>query len=152
HARIDMLSVITLRPAIEPAILHQRQVVWNEIWPKLVPHIHYGPQRVTLRLPTHAVRIAHTAGKHALRPRRALNLPARGAIKLCAQAIFHHVAVGAYTHIKLRPVLAGNEALRPVMVYGSTRQRRQHSPGRGNRGVSGVVWETQDCVGIGDVE
>ena len=49
-ARIDVLAVIAVRPAVEGAVLHRRQIIRHQIGAEFVALVDDGPQRAGLRL------------------------------------------------------------------------------------------------------
>src|SRR6185312_4918035 len=80
HARIDMLAVIAVWPAIEGAILHRSHVVRHEVGTDLVTFIDHGPQRAALWLEGQAIRIAQAAGENTETSNGAIDLENGSAI------------------------------------------------------------------------
>src|SRR5215831_15463411 len=93
--RIHMLSVIAVWPPIEAAILHRRQVIRHEIAAEFVALVYHGPERASLRLPTHAVGIAKSGSKCPPLAGGRIDLQDRGPVFLVVQAVFSDIAVGA---------------------------------------------------------
>ena len=67
---IHMLPKVAVRPAVEPAFFHRRQVVRHQVVANLVALVDDCPERICRLLPTHAVRIAQTGCEDALRAAR----------------------------------------------------------------------------------
>ena len=58
HARIDVLAVITVRPAVKATLLDRRHIIRNQIAADFVAFVDGNPQRAAIRLPGQAVRVS----------------------------------------------------------------------------------------------
>jgi hypothetical protein len=136
YARIDVLAVIAIGPAVEGAVLHRGHVVRHEIGPELVALVYHRPQRAALRLEAQAVRIAQAACEDAPAPARTIDFPNRGAIFLRLHAVLGDVAVRADADIEQRAVLARHQALGPVMIDRAAGKFEERSARLGDLGVA----------------
>src|SRR5258708_5166671 len=66
-ARVQMLAVIAVGPAIEASVPYRRQIIRNQVGPYLVTFVGDGPELASLRLPLKPGRIAHSAGEDSVR-------------------------------------------------------------------------------------
>ena len=152
HPRIDVLAVITVRPAVEGAILHRRHEVGNQVAAKLVAFVDGGPQRAGLRLPIHPVRIAQPGGEQPRVAGCGIHLQDRGTIDLVLHAVLAHIAVRADRHVEARAIAAGNDVLGPVMVDRARGQVDDLYAGRGDLRIARLVGKAHDRIGVGDIE
>ena len=103
-ARIKVLAVVAVGPAIEAAIFHGRHVVRHEVRTEFVTLVDDGPERAGLRLASHSVRIAQAARMNSPAPAGAVDLPDRSAVFFRLHAVLGDIAVGAHADIKQRTV------------------------------------------------
>src|SRR5580700_3573535 len=148
HTRIEVLAVVAVRPSIEGAVFHGRQVVRDQVRAKFVTLVDDGPERAALRLEGQSVWVAEAACKNAPASTRAIDFPDRSPIFLRLDAVLSDVAVGADADIKQRAVSTGRQALRPVVIDRAARQRRQRHAARGDSLVAVMVRVTHDGVSV----
>ena len=152
HALVDMLAIVAVRPPIEAAIAHRREIVGHQITADLVALVDHCPQRPGLRLPGKAVGIAQARREDAMRARRDVYLPDGGAPGFGFHAVLGHVAVRSHGHVKLAAIGAGDEVLGPVVVYRTGGKVHHPDPCHRDAGVAGGIGKPQHRVGVGNVE
>ena len=104
-------------------------------------------------MPGHANRIAQSRRIHAVAAGGRVDFQHRGAIDLGVHAIFGDVAVGADAHVELRSVLAGDQALGPVMVELVALARQVGDlDRRAGAGVAFAIRHAHQRVGVGDIQ
>src|SRR5436190_834669 len=92
-ARVDMLAVIAVGPAVKAAVLHRGDVVGNEIAADLVALVDRRPQLTGARRPAQAVGIAQTRRKHAVLSASGIDLPDRSTSFFGGHAVLADIAV-----------------------------------------------------------
>src|SRR5439155_5774114 len=90
-----MLSVIAVGPAIESAVAHRGEIIGDEIATELITLVHDRPERTSLWLPAHPIRIAQARGEQAALPARRVDLQDGGAPLLFLKTVLADIAVGA---------------------------------------------------------
>ena len=138
HARVEMLAVVTVGPAIEGAVLDGSQVVGHQVRTELVALVDDRPEDMRLRLELQSIGVAQAGGELAVRAGGTVDLPDRCAADLGLDPVLGDVAVGAHARIELRAVGACGEALGPVVVDRSAGQIAQLYAGRGDLRLPGL--------------
>ena len=80
HARIEVLAVIAVRPAIERAVLHRSHVIRHEIGAEFVALVDDRPQGAALWLERQAVWVAESAREEPPAAGSAVYFPDGGAV------------------------------------------------------------------------
>jgi len=149
---IDVLPVIAIRPSIESAVLHRGQVVRHEVGDDLVAFVDDCPQSMALRFPSSA-RLG-CAGRL-----RRCHLPvAQSTSQMAARFFSASIPFSVMllfepdADIQQRSILARDEALRPVMVNGTTRQLGERGSLPGDCRIALLVVVANDGVGIRDIK
>lgn len=127
--RVDILAEIAVGPSVKATVLDRRHVIRNQVRAEFVTLVNDGPKGRGLRFPTQSVGIAQAMRKNTEAARRSVDLPDRGAILLGLHTVLGDIAVRADADIERSAVLAGNEALRPVVVDRSTGSSVNTVPG-----------------------
>src|ERR1700751_5942734 len=104
HAVVDMLSVVTIRPAVESPVLYGRHIIWDKIAADFIAHINRRPQCSRLRVPSQAHWISQPRGKHAMRSCPRADSRDAGAAPPRPDPILAGIAFRADCHIKATSV------------------------------------------------
>src|SRR4029078_12104392 len=92
---VDVSTVVTEWPAVEPAVAHRREEIRHEVAADFIALVDHRRERATRRFPGHAVRVAQARGKHPVRAGLRIDFPDCRAPGLCLDAVFASVAVRA---------------------------------------------------------
>jgi hypothetical protein len=148
---VNTPAPVAVRPAVEAAVAHARQVAGHQITAELVTLVDHGPQHAVGR-EGHAVGIAQAAREQAFAAARTIDLPDRGAAFLVLHAVLGDVAVRADGCVQLAAVGAGDQRLGPVVVERPAGQVGHLASRRVDARLPGLVRELHHRVGVGDVE
>ena len=108
-ALVHVLAPVTVRPAVEPALLYRGKVVGNKIGTDLVALVDDGEQLAGSWLNREICRIARSGRVNPLRACQTIDLVDGRTTLLDRKAVLGNVAVGPDPDIKLGPVGARNQ-------------------------------------------
>ena len=149
HALVDRLAPVAVRPAVEAAVAHRREVVGRRLVAQAVAFVHHGPEPAGQRLPGHADGVAQSGGEDAAVLRAQVQFVDAGAAFFGFEAVFGDVAQRADADVEALAVAAGQQAARPVPAG---LEAGEAAPRRGDARRARRVGEGQHAVGVADVE
>src|SRR5471032_1306665 len=99
HARVNVLSVITVGPSIKFPMMYGSHIIGYQVATDFIPLVHGDPQLSGLRLPGHADWIAQTAGINVATSADDIDFPDRRPAGFLLQSVFADVAVRSNTDV-----------------------------------------------------
>ncbi len=145
-----MLSIVAVRPAIEPAFLDRGEVVGYQVRADFIALINDRPELAGRWLPAQSRRVSDARRIDAAGRRLHIDFEHGCTSVFDIQAVFSYVAVGTDPDVELLAIMAGQQCLRPVMVNGTGQVRKLHA-GVGHARLAWRVMIFHDVVGIRDI-
>ena len=148
---IDRLPPVAVRPAIEAALAHGREVVGYEVGTDFIPLVYDRPELSCPRLNRKGGGIAQSRGVGPVRAGRHIHFPNHGPVDLRLHPPFGDVAVGADSHIQETTVRARRQGFGPVVIDRRRKVRDLHRRPAGARVALDVIKAHQRVL-VGDVQ
>src|SRR5690554_4625748 len=116
HAIVYVPAPITVRPAIEAALLYRSDIVRHQVGADLITLVHNHPELIGARLYREVGRITQPGGIRAMGAGFSIDFPDHRAIYLSSHAPLSNIAVRANADIEKATVRTSRYRLGPVMV------------------------------------
>src|SRR5580698_735978 len=98
-ARVEVLTVITVGPAIESTVLNGRHIVGDEVRAEFIAFVDHRPERAGFWLEAEAVWVSEPTCEDAPATRRTIDFPNCCTILFGFKTVFDNIAVGANADI-----------------------------------------------------